>query len=130
MAGLTTSEKKEAFLKAFNNNACNISASCEAADIDRSTFYVWVNKFPKFDQAVKDVQEKLFDFVENKIMEKLQKGDRTMLIHYSKTKMKGRGYVEKQILEHEGPIPTKAYVNISPDDWDEKKKEKGDDKNG
>ncbi len=93
--GLTIIQKK--FLCVFYVRLCNVSQSCRALGISRQTFYRWCKgyKSDTFSMAVREVEESLFDDVESIMYEKIfVNKDSQMLIHFSKTKMKSRGYIE------------------------------------
>ena len=93
--GLTITQKK--FLCVFYVRLCNVSQSCRALGISRQTFYRWCKgyKSDTFSMAVREVEESLFDDVESIMYEKIfVNKDSQMLIHFSKTKMKSRGYIE------------------------------------
>lgn len=99
-----------------------VSAACESANIARSTFYDWCNNDPEFRIAVDDINEGAIDFVESKLMEKIdgisvqtynQKGEPTVyeqppsdtaIIFFLKTKGKKRGYIERQEVDNMGII--------------------------
>jgi hypothetical protein len=66
--------KKDLFLKAYKLNMCNISKACEAVPIDRKTFYVWIKKYPKFKQAVADIDESLTDMAECQLYKNVKSG--------------------------------------------------------
>jgi hypothetical protein len=116
-------EKQKIFLKAFKDKAGNVSEACIAANIARSSYYNWYNEDLKsgneFKEAVDELNERLTDFVESKLMEKIQgvpvevkskdgkkvtayrkEPETTAIIFYLKTKGKKRGYVEKQQVEN------------------------------
>ena len=86
---------KDTFLKAFKLNNCNISKSCEAANISRQTFYNWKEDDDDFRQEVVACEEALLDLAESKLMENINKGATPELIFYLKTKGKKRGYIER-----------------------------------
>ena len=93
--GLTIRQKK--FLCVFYVRLCNVSQSCRALGISRQTFYRWCKgyKSDTFSMAVREVEESLFDDVESIMYEKIfVNKDSQMLIHFSKTKKKSRGYIE------------------------------------
>lgn len=106
---------------------CNgiVSTACKNIGLARSTFYNWLNTDNDFKEAVNEIQEVAIDFVESKLMEKINgvfiqgKGHTddeeelptykvppsdTAIIFYLKTKGKKRGYVEKTQVEHSGQI--------------------------
>lgn len=88
--------QKEEVLAHLNANSGIVASSCKAAGISRFTFYDWCKKDPEFKEKVEDVMELQKDFAEALILKKMKDGDTTMLIFYAKTKMKDRGYVERQ----------------------------------
>jgi len=99
-----TLDNMDAFIKAHELNGSNITLSCQNVGIDRGTYYVWMSKYPKFASNVKQCIERVYDFVEGSIHKGIREGNTAMTIFYAKTKMKGRGYVEKQEIEHSGSL--------------------------
>lgn len=87
-------EDKE-IIKVYEKKGCNVSATCTALNIDRTTFYNWRNKSKKLDDKLKEVEESLVDFTESKLLEKIAEGDMTAIIFHLKTKGKKRGYIER-----------------------------------
>lgn len=107
-----------------------VTTACKSIDLPRSTFYKWLNEDVEFKAAVEDIQDVAIDFVESKLMEKVngvttqtynQKGEPviyelppsdTAIIFYLKTKGKKRGYVERTEVDNMGTIA----INITPED--------------
>ena len=58
-----------------------------------------MDKYPSYKIRVYEAIESSYDDVENKIHELIEKGDKTMIIFYAKTKMKHRGYQERVEVE-------------------------------
>lgn len=98
----STSIKKKAFLKVFKSKACNISAACDSVPIDRTTYYLWMEKDKKFNSAVIALQESLLDFSESMLMKNIQSGKEASIFFHLKTKGKKRGYIERQEIDHSG----------------------------
>ena len=92
----------------------NITASCKEAEIDRKTYYNWLEADPDFKQAVEDINEESVDFAESSLKQQIKDGDTTATIFYLKTKGKKRGYVEK--TETESIV--KAEVKTEDNDFD------------
>ena len=86
-------------LKALKLSMAIIAPACEMVGIDRKTHYNWLKDDPGYREEVEALQERTFDFVESKMVERIQGGSDTMLIWYSKTKMKQRGFVERTEVE-------------------------------
>lgn len=76
-----------------------IAPACEMVGIDRKTHYNWLKDDPGYKEAVEALQERTYDFVETKMVERINAGSDTMLIWYSKTKMKQRGFIERTEIE-------------------------------
>ena len=118
---MNTKKAKEDFLKAYKAKALNISSACTAAGINRGTYYKWRKKKP-FDEECREIEEAFKDWVESQIVKKMQEGDNTMLIFFSKCKMKDRNYVERQEVEHSGEMNTNFKIEVVESD-DQKSKD-------
>ena len=94
MATKSNSIKKKAFLAKMESTLGNITASCKAANIARSTYYEWMEKDPKFAKAVNELAEANIDFAESCLKQQIKDGTTTATIFYLKTKGKSRGYIE------------------------------------
>lgn len=94
MATKSNSIKKKAFLAKMESTLGNITASCKAANIARSTYYEWMEKDPKFAAAVNELAEANIDFAESCLKQQIKDGNTTATIFYLKTKGKARGYIE------------------------------------
>ena len=107
-------KQMDAFIKAHELNGSNISLSCQSINIDRGTYYNWIEKYPDFKARVDTCIEKLYDFVESSIIKGIKDGNTAMTIFYAKTKMKSRGFVEKQEIEHSGYFskPTEVTIRV------------------
>ena len=106
---------KKDVLVALEKSAGIVATACKAANISRFTFYDWLKKDADFAEKVDDIMEAQKDFVEAQILKKIKDGDTTMTIFYAKTKMKDRGYVERQeITGADGqPLATTHEVDLS-----------------
>lgn len=108
---MDTKKAKKEFLKAYKAKALNISVACQSAGISRGTYYLW-RKQDKFDKECQELEESFKDWVESQITKKMQEGDNTMLIFYSKCKLKDRGYVERQEIDHSGEMNTNFSIEV------------------
>ena len=91
-------KKKAEFISAFQKSLALVVSTCRKVGITPPTFYNWYNEDPEFAEKVDEIRELAKDSVEAKIYQKINEGDTTMLIFFAKTKMKDRGYVERQEL--------------------------------
>lgn len=87
--------QKIKFLSAFKASRGIVSIACESLKINRTTFYRWYNTDENFKLKIEEIKEEQIDFVENKLLKNIEKGDTTSIIFYLKTKGKARGYSEK-----------------------------------
>ncbi len=88
-------DRKEKVLVALKASLGIITTACEAAGISNTTFINWRNADPEFRAAVEAIESRQGDFVESKLLEKINAGDTTAIIFYLKTKGKNRGYSER-----------------------------------
>jgi hypothetical protein len=109
---VTTSDKKEKFLKALKLNLGNISEGCKAINISRQTYYRWIDDDQDFKSKCQNVSESLIDLAENRLLEKINDYDTTSIIFFLKTKGRKRGYQEKQELELTKPISEINFEEI------------------
>ena len=106
--------------------SCNgiVTSACKSIDCPRSTYYNYYNTDPEFKAAVDEIQDVAIDFVESKLMEKINgvtcmgKEDiydvppsDTAIIFYLKTKGKKRGYIERMEVDNLTPL---QVMNVDP----------------
>lgn len=89
-------QRKKGMLEAMRKTLGNVSQSVKMVGISRQTYYRWIENDRKFAEQVEEVTEYTYDFVESKIMKQIQENNVTMIIFFAKTKMKSRGYIERQ----------------------------------
>lgn len=71
------------------------SVALSQCDLSRADLE-YFKEDPFFKAEANEIQEKFGDFVEQKLMQKINEGDVTAIIYYCKTKLKHRGYYEKK----------------------------------
>jgi len=92
---------QRAMIKALEKNLCNVSKSAKEVGICRETHYLWLNENQHYKKAFEEMNESLKDDVEEELYSRTKLSD-TALIFYCKTKMKDRGYTERQeVYNHE-----------------------------
>lgn len=104
-------QKKKALIEALTQTLGVVTSACKIVGIDRTMFYDYYNDDKEFAKQVKDIQEVAVDFAESKLYEQIKDGNTTATIFYLKTKGKGRGYVERQEIQHSGEIK-EIVVNV------------------
>ncbi|OQY25971.1 MAG: hypothetical protein B6244_14535 [Candidatus Cloacimonetes bacterium 4572_55] len=93
---------KTKWLKAFEQLYFNIIETCKACGITRSVFNSWLKTSAKFKEAYLEANEAKMDFIESQLMRNIGKGDGPSIIFACKTRLKDRGYIEKQEIKHSG----------------------------
>jgi len=90
--------QKRNFLVAYGDTFGNVSEACRITGIARSAFYRWKDEDEKFQKALAEVdpKESFKDFVELAAVKKIKEGDTTMIIFAAKSKLKDRGWIERQ----------------------------------
>lgn len=81
-------------IKAYEENGCNVTATCEALGISRKVFREMVSKSRKLSEAIEEFEESMKDFAESKLRENIENNDVESLMFYLRTKGRSRGYVE------------------------------------
>lgn len=117
---MDTIKKKSAKAKALaalKKSAGNITAACNAAGVSRSWFYVERDSDPEFASAINEVAEETGDFVETALIKQIQEGNTACIIFFCKTKLKHRGFVERQEVDHSGNIGLINGGEIDPKDF-------------
>lgn len=116
--------QKKAVIEAYIKSFGNISSACRAAGINRQTYYNWLNKDKDFKTAIENsgADEYFLDFLDSKLVDRINNNSDACLIFALKTKGKKRGYIEKQELDVNSKSET--TVNIPIISWiDDKNKQ-------
>lgn len=112
MARGWTKFDKAKVLKAIKDSAGVKLLICQRLQCDRGTFDRYLAKFPEIKAAFDAEIEEVGDVVESKIIEGIREGNVALAIFYAKTKLKHRGYVERQEVENTQPV----VIHIDEDD--------------
>jgi len=104
---LRTKKGKEIMLKELISSYGNITTACIKTNINRATYYDWIEKDNKFKQAVDDIPEITLDHYEKRLHELIDGGNVIATLFALKSKGKKRGWEETQ--KHE----TKIDVNLT-----------------
>ena len=99
MAKKITNKK---IIEIYMKKGCNVSATCQALNISRATFYRYKEKSKALAQQLVEAEEAVIDNAETILLSKINDGDTTALIFFLKTKGKKRGYIEKIETEELG----------------------------
>lgn len=124
------SNKKE-ILESLEKHKGIVTTACASIGLARSTYYSWLRSDDEFAEAVAEIGETAIDFVESKLMQKINgitminenaKSDEddptyilppsdTAIIFFLKTRGKKRGYVERMEVDNLNPI---QIMNVDP----------------
>lgn len=85
------SERQEEFLATLTKTLGVVSQACDKLGIPRDEYDTWLTNL-EFKKRVNQVNETSIDFVENKLLQKINQNDLNAIQFYLKTKGKKRGY--------------------------------------
>jgi len=99
-------------IKAITESSGLLTLAAAKSGIGYRTIVRYVAEFPSVKAAAQDAHERMLDFAEGKLYEKIKSGDNACIIFYLKTQAKSRGYIERQEVtgSEGGPIPFKIIV--------------------
>lgn len=76
------SKKQKEFLEVYKQKACNVSLTCEAVKIGRTTYYKWRKENKEFDKLCEEVELSLIDLAETQLLKNIREGKETSLIFF------------------------------------------------
>lgn len=96
VANFDNVDKKKRFIENIKKSLGIISTACVNTEISRQTFYNWIRDDEEFKKQYDEIANYVGDYVESKLLKLIGNSHPTALIFYCKTKLKNRGYVERQ----------------------------------
>jgi hypothetical protein len=78
------------------------------------TIYNYRDRYASVREALIEAEEKRGDFVESRLLKAIKEDNVAAIIFYCKTKLKGRGYIERQEVTGANGAP--VVISVS---WDE-----------
>ncbi len=109
-------ERKRKALITFEESGGNISSACAVAEVSREAWRSWKREDEDFKNKVIEIQEKITDYVEGKLLGHIKKNSLDATMFYLKTKGKDRGYytyaTQKVQLEAKVQIVEKTDAEI------------------
>jgi hypothetical protein len=84
-------------------------------ECDRQTVLNYCKKYPKVQAAREEAKETLNDWVESQMIKRIEAGSDTMMIWWSKTQMRSRGYSDRQELTGADGGPIQTEQKTKPD---------------
>lgn len=121
LAQQRTAEAKNRFIEIYARNRGMVGKSCEQSGVSYRTYISWRKNDKAFALLLRDVLDMQIDFVESKLIDKIEEGDVRAIMFYLKTKGKSAGYQESievssgDILEHskhEDHVPKESLESI------------------
>lgn len=88
-------------IKALHESKGLLTDAAQLAGVCYRTVNRYVADYPSVKQAAQEAHERMVDFAESKLYEKIAAGDNACIIFFLKCQAKDRGYVERQ--EVSGP---------------------------
>jgi len=92
-----------------------VSKAAQLLGVTSQTIYNYRDKYPKIAAAIQEEREQRHDYVESRLMDRIEIGEIAAIIFYLKCQAKSRGYVERQELTgpNGGPVESlNAQVHI------------------
>lgn len=107
---LTTDEKKAMFLFTLPLMLWNVSKACDAVDISRATFYVWIKEDPQFAENIDTAREERIDFLQEKSLELVSTLDGPQIRFELTALGKSRGY--GKLDSDRPPLPPSQHLHF------------------
>ena len=107
----------EKMIEAIEKSKGFVSTAAQLLGCSRRHFYARMNQMPTVQQALEDMREKRHDFVESKLLKRIDAEDIAAIIFYLKTQCKSRGYVERQEITgaDSGPLDIHVIYDAKPE---------------
>lgn len=87
-----TQHRQAALLTALYKTFGVVTKACELAGVDRTMYYHWYNGDEEFKRRADSLNDFQIDFVESKLLQRINDGDTQAIIFFLSTKGKRRGY--------------------------------------
>lgn len=98
-----------------------VAVAARKLGCSRTTIYDRIEKSPAVREALEEARDYTLDTAESSLFRAIENGEAWAVCFYLKTQGKGRGYVERQEVEHsgrvEGPV-LNIVLNRPKDDGD------------
>lgn len=106
---------KRYFLYALKLCKGNITNAAKMINMSRRSHYIYCDEDPEYLERAGDIIEFVIDYVEDKLMGRINNNDTTAMIFWLKCKGKKRGWVDKLELDHttKGESMNKTLANMT-----------------
>lgn len=108
--------RQHLFLYSLAHTNFNITRALRKVNIRRKTYEDWLVNEPDFAELIDEINWHKDNFFEQAFIRRVQAGDTPAVIHAAKTKLRHRGYNEKQEIHHHHDHNVnvlQATINIS-----------------
>ena len=125
---ISTAYKKKLFVEAMKNSLGNVTTSCREVGCSRRFYYRWMQKDPKFVEAIKDIEVRRKDLAEHALFKQILEGDGACIRFYLERKVPGyKEKIQSNVnIKNKAEDIEKIYTIVNPE-W-KKKKEKSSQK--
>lgn len=101
---LTTEKIADALQKKMGN----VTEAAKALKVARQTLHRRIGEDEALQAVLVDARETLVDIAESALVKQIKQGNTAAIIFTLKTQGKGRGYVERNEVDHSGAIGVKV----------------------
>lgn len=109
-----STKNKENVLNALKKHLGVVKYACEEAGISRQTFYTYCLD-PEFKKQVEDIDEMTIDFVEHKLLKKIEENSEKSIHFYLRYRGRKRGYTDNVDITSGGEkLVSEIKINIVP----------------
>lgn len=105
-------ETAQRIIAALQESNGLLTLTAKKAGLGYTTVWQYTQDFPSVKKAVMEAKERMLDFAEGKLYEKIKEGDNIAILFYLKTQGKKRGYIERsEVTGAEGTPLLNVNVN-------------------
>ena len=92
---------KNLFLDKLSENMSLVAPTCKALGMSRSTYQAWLRTDEAFRAAVEEIREQRLDYIENKLLQRIEAGDTSAITFALKTIGRRRGWSDRHKSDEE-----------------------------
>lgn len=108
--GSQKEKNKELLLKALQKNQGLVATSCQEVGVSKEFYYSHYNKDPKFKEQVDLINERVIDFAESKLYEKIKEGSEKSIHFILRYRGRKRGYTDSIDITSDGKSITEIRL--------------------
>jgi len=108
-------ETADKIIKAIQESEGLLTRAAQKAGVTYKTIWEYCQLSEEVRQARDDSKERMLDFTEGKLFEKIREGEMVAILFFLKTQGKKRGYIERSEITGAGGSPL-VSVNVNSND--------------